>query len=84
MHVNETFMTSDSLTSEKQSSAAALTLFEFILRPHDYFFYFACGSKVSQHNFLLSDLLSFCFPDGSQDGDQVTSFVVLWLFKVSA
>lgn len=38
MHINETFMTSDSLTSEKQSSAAALTLFELFLRPHDFFF----------------------------------------------
>lgn len=48
-----------------------------------FFLFCMCVESVSTQ-FSLSDLLSFCFPDGSQDGDQVTSFVVLWLFKVSA
>lgn len=40
MHVNATFMTSDSLKYQKQSVASAVTLFKLFLRRHWIFFLF--------------------------------------------
>lgn len=60
MHGIETFMTSDSLTSETQSGTDVFTLFKRFLGLHSYIYLLLFAMCVSTQ-FSLSDLLSSVF-----------------------